>query len=127
MKKLGVVFAVLGFLAVALGAFGAHGLKNILSEYGLDVFEKANRYHFYHVLALGLCLALNQNRSSKWLNRAAWLFAFGVFIFSGSLYTLAITEIKVLGAITPIGGTLFLVAWVFMGLGLTQKSITNKS
>lgn len=126
MKKLAFLFACLGFLAVALGAFGAHGLKDFLSPYGLDIFEKANRYHFYHVLAMGLCLSMNQVQPSKWLVRASWLLAVGVVIFSGSLYALAITEIKVLGAITPIGGTLFLVAWIFTGLGLSQKFTSNK-
>jgi uncharacterized membrane protein YgdD (TMEM256/DUF423 family) len=101
------IAAALCFLAAALGAFGAHSLKQILEAHGmLDVWNKAVFYHFIHALAL-LVLALfgAANRSAWWL-----LFG-GIFIFSGSLYVMALTNIRWLGAITPIGGLCFLAGW----------------
>ena len=98
------------FLAVALGAFGAHALKATLQNQGmLDVWNKAVFYHFIHALAL-LVLALYgaANRSAWWL-----LFA-GIFIFSGSLYVMALTNIRWLGAITPMGGLCFLAGWAWL-------------
>jgi uncharacterized membrane protein YgdD (TMEM256/DUF423 family) len=104
------IAAALCFLAVALGAFGAHSLKQILETHGmLDVWNKAVFYHFIHALAL-LVLALfgAANRSAWWL-----LFG-GIFIFSGSLYVMALTNIRWLGAITPIGGLCFLAGWAWL-------------
>jgi uncharacterized membrane protein YgdD (TMEM256/DUF423 family) len=104
------IAAALCFLAVALGAFGAHGLKQILETHGmLDVWNKAVLYHFIHALTL-LVLALYgaANRGAWWL-----LFA-GIFIFSGSLYVMALTNLRWLGAITPIGGLCFLAGWAWL-------------
>jgi uncharacterized membrane protein YgdD (TMEM256/DUF423 family) len=104
------IAAALCFLAVALGAFGAHGLKQTLETQGmLDVWNKAVLYHFIHAIAL-LVLALYgaANRSAWWL-----LFA-GIFIFSGSLYAMALTNFRWLGAITPIGGLCFLAGWAWL-------------
>jgi uncharacterized membrane protein YgdD (TMEM256/DUF423 family) len=104
------IAALLCFLAVALGAFGAHSLKQILETHGmLDVWNKAVFYHFVHALAL-LVLAFfaAANRSAWWL-----LFA-GIFIFSGSLYVMALTNIRWFGAITPIGGLCFLAGWAWL-------------
>ena len=104
------IAAALCFLAVALGAFGAHSLKQILEAHGmLDVWNKAVLYHFIHALAL-LVLALFgvANRSAWWL-----LFA-GIFIFSGSLYVMALTNLHWLGAITPVGGLCFLAGWAWL-------------
>jgi len=104
------IAAALCFLAVALGAFGAHSLKQMLETHGmLDVWNKAVLYHFIHALAL-LVLALYgaANRSGWWL-----LFA-GIFIFSGSLYVMALTNLRWLGAITPIGGLCFLAGWAWL-------------
>ena len=104
------IAAVLCFLSVALGAFGAHGLRSTLESRGmLDVWNKAVLYHFVHALAL-LVLALYgaANRSAWWL-----LFA-GVLIFSGSLYAMALTNLRWLGAITPIGGLCFLAGWAWL-------------
>lgn len=105
---LGSFFALTG---VAAGAFGAHGLMGSLSADALDVFETAARYQMYHALAL-IGLAALEGRAG-WSAPAVtgWLFAAGILIFSGSLYLLAVTGIRVLGAITPIGGVCFLVAW----------------
>lgn len=114
-----------GFLAVAIGAFGAHGLKKFVSPELMVIFETGNRYHFYHTLAaLVTFLFLQQslllesaNKSQTYLKAAVWFFLLGNLIFSFSLYALAITGIRILGAITPIGGVSFLVGWISLGLG----------
>lgn len=100
--------AALCFVAVGLGAFGAHALKPTLTANAMtDVWNKAVLYHFVHALAL-LVLA-----SLPGANRAAsWLFVAGIVIFSGSLYVLAVTNVKWLGAITPLGGLCFLAGWL---------------
>lgn len=101
-----------GFLAVALGAFGAHGLKQRLSADMMAVYETAVQYHFYHTLALlAVALLLQQGVQSAALKASVWLFGLGIVVFSGSLYALALSGVKVLGAITPIGGVLFLLGW----------------
>ncbi len=103
------------FLAVALGAFGAHGLRNILAADALAIFETGVRYQMYHALALlavGLLTAVRG--SSGTLTASGWLFVIGTIIFSGSLYLLSVTGIRWLGAITPLGGVCFLVAWALL-------------
>ena len=108
------IAAMSGFLAVALGAFGAHGLKNSLDAAMMEVYQTAVLYHFLHSLALlavAILMQLNWGNSAA-LCVAAWSFVFGLLIFSGSLYTLSVTGIKVLGAITPIGGVAFIIAWL---------------
>jgi uncharacterized membrane protein YgdD (TMEM256/DUF423 family) len=104
------IAAALCFLAVALGAFGAHSLKSTLELRGiLDVWNKAVLYHFIHALAL-LVLALYGTA-----NRGAWwLFFAGIFLFSGSLYVMALTNLRWLGAITPFGGLCFLAGWAWL-------------
>ncbi len=117
------VAAVLLLLAVVCGAFGAHGLKGSLSEYHLEVFEKAVFYHFVHALGLlvvSLLAPLNL-LSEKKTKLICSLLLFGVVVFSGSLYLLAITDIRWLGAITPIGGTSFILAWLFLALSFNAK------
>jgi len=101
------IAAALCFLAVALGAFGAHSLRSTLELRGMmDVWNKAVFYHFIHAIAL-LVLALYGT-----VNRGAWwLFFAGLFLFSGSLYLMALTNLRWLGAVTPFGGLCFLVAW----------------
>ncbi len=104
--------SISAMLAVALGAFGAHALKNRLDDYALGVFETAVQYHFYHSLALlavGV-LALSHAQSGL-LRSAGWLFLVGMGLFSGSLYCLSLTGVKWLGAITPLGGLCFLAGW----------------
>jgi uncharacterized membrane protein YgdD (TMEM256/DUF423 family) len=106
------IAAILCFLAVALGAFGAHALRSMLEGHGmLDVWNKAVLYHFIHAIAL-LVLALfgTTNRGAWWL-----LFA-GIFLFSGSLYVMALTNLRWLGAITPLGGICFLAGWAWLVL-----------
>ena len=104
------IAAALCFLAVALGAFGAHSLKSTLELRGmLDVWNKAVLYHFIHAIAL-LVLALYGT-----VNRGAWcLLLVGIFLFSGSLYLLALTNLRWLGAITPFGGLCFLAGWAWL-------------
>ena len=103
--------AVAAFLAVALGAFGAHGLRGRLSPEMLAVFQTGVQYHMYHALALILVSGI-MGRMSGWLiQTAGWCFAAGIVLFSGSLYLLAVTGVTILGAITPIGGLLFLTGW----------------
>jgi uncharacterized membrane protein YgdD (TMEM256/DUF423 family) len=119
MKPLALIFALSGFLAVAIGAFGAHALQARLDDHLLKVFYTGAQYQFYHTLALGLCvLFLRQEPASVWLLRAGWAFVIGMMLFSGSLYALAITGISQLGIITPLGGLSFLAGWVMFGLGL---------
>ena len=103
-----------GFLAVALGAFGAHGLRARLSPDMLAVFETGVRYHMYHALAL-LAVAW---AASRWpessAGTAGWAFIIGIVVFSGSLYILSFTGMRWLGAITPIGGVAFLLGWLLL-------------
>jgi uncharacterized membrane protein YgdD (TMEM256/DUF423 family) len=104
--------AAFGFLGVAFGAFGAHALKSRLSTDLLAVFETGVRYQMYHAFAiLIVAAAIGQMGNAKLLTAAGWLFSGGVLLFSGSLYALALTGVGVLGAITPIGGLLFLAGW----------------
>jgi uncharacterized membrane protein YgdD (TMEM256/DUF423 family) len=106
------------FLAVALGAFGAHGLKERVSPEMLAIFEVGVRYHMYHALALlGVAWAATRWPGAS-INAAGWLFLFGTLVFSGSLYVLSVTGIRWLGAITPIGGAAFLIGWVCLAWGI---------
>lgn len=106
-----LIGALAGFLAVAFGAFGAHGLRARLSPEMMAVFETGVRYQMYHALAI-LAVALMMPRLGGWLvQTAGWAFTIGIVIFSGSLYALAVTGVTVLGAITPLGGLAFLVGW----------------
>lgn len=100
-----------GFLAVALGAFGAHALKARLSAEALAVWHTAVQYHLAHALALVLVGALALPKPSAALSVAGGAFAAGVLIFSGSLYVLALTGVRAWGAVTPLGGVLFLAGW----------------
>jgi uncharacterized membrane protein YgdD (TMEM256/DUF423 family) len=103
--------AVAAFLAVVLGAFGAHALRARLSPEMLAVFQTGVQYHIYHALALILVSAI-MGRMSGWLiQTAGWCFVAGIVLFSGSLYLLAATGVTILGAITPIGGLAFLIGW----------------
>jgi uncharacterized membrane protein YgdD (TMEM256/DUF423 family) len=107
-------------LAVALGAFGAHGLKPLLDEKGLQNYQTAVQYHFYHALALAICGVLQQFTNSKKVLTAAWLFGVGLLLFSGSLYAMSFfkaagqTVPKWLGPVTPLGGVSFIAGWVLL-------------
>jgi uncharacterized membrane protein YgdD (TMEM256/DUF423 family) len=109
--------AVLALIAVAAGAFGAHGLRARLTEDMLAIFETAARYQMYHSLGLiGVAVAVAQ-WPNNFTQAAGWSFVVGIVIFSGSLYVLALTGARWLGAITPIGGVAFLVGWACLALG----------
>ena len=104
--------AILGFLGVAVGAFGAHGLRNRLSPDMLAVFETGVRYQMYHVFAMLIVAAAIANvGDARLLVLAGWFFFAGILLFSGSLYALALTGTTMLGAITPFGGLAFLIGW----------------
>jgi uncharacterized membrane protein YgdD (TMEM256/DUF423 family) len=115
------VGAVLALLAVALGAFGTHTLKEIVTPERLQTFETGVRYQMYHALALLIMSALPLKQY-----RAAWFLLFGTIIFSGSLYLLVLSGVGVFGAITPIGGILQMIGWVLLLFSLKNpKQNTN--
>lgn len=103
--------AFFGFTGVALGAFGAHALKSVVSAEMLDVFETGVRYQMYHALALIAAGLLYQFTDHRYVTFAGWSFTAGIVLFSGSLYAMTFTGMKILGAITPFGGLAFLFGW----------------
>jgi uncharacterized membrane protein YgdD (TMEM256/DUF423 family) len=127
------IIGVLGAIAVILGAFGAHSLKNLLSESQLATFETGVRYHYYHTFAIFGVFLLQQNRPIKRFKLITTLFLIGIILFSGSIYLLAckdilgIENLKFLGPITPIGGTFFIAAWILLAIEgrKTSQPITN--
>lgn len=110
----------MGFLAVAFGAFGAHGLKKKLEPLTdgaqrLAWWETGAHYHLTHALALGLVAFMIAKAPSSAATASGWLFLAGMLLFSGSLYTMTLTGIRVLGAVTPIGGLCLLLGWASLG------------
>lgn len=116
-RVFGLIGAMSACVAVAAGAFGAHGLRSRLDAEALAVFETAARYQMYHALALILIAAAGERLSGASAAWAGWLFVAGTALFSGSLYALALSGIRALGAITPIGGVCFLVGWLLLARG----------
>lgn len=115
------VGAVSGLLAVAAGAFGAHGLKEKLSPEMLAIFETAARYQMYHAFAL-LVVGLVEGKTSPGALRVAgWSFLLGTVLFSGSLYVLAMTGLKWLGAVTPLGGLGFMIGWAALAWAALRR------
>jgi uncharacterized membrane protein YgdD (TMEM256/DUF423 family) len=111
------IAAAAGLLAVALGAFGAHGLKNLLAQNGTTtIWEKAVFYHFIHAVMLFILAERKNFPAVAW-----WSFLAGVGIFSGSLYLLAVTNVKWLGAITPIGGVSLLAGWGWLAFTAARR------
>jgi uncharacterized membrane protein YgdD (TMEM256/DUF423 family) len=113
--------ALSGFLAVAAGAFGAHALRDRLTASALDTFQTGAHYQIYHALALvgvGILLGRFSVDGSTWLTASGWLFVGGTILFSGSLYLLAMTDVRWLGAITPLGGVAFLLGWLALAVGI---------
>lgn len=105
----------LALLAVMAGAFGAHGLRDLVSERGLEVFQTAVTYQIYHSIALVLlALLAGQGLSRKLLGWSAGFFLAGILLFSGSLYLLVLTDIRWIGPITPLGGVCFMVGWALL-------------
>lgn len=111
-----LVAAVMGFLGVALGAFGAHGLRKSLAAKAdgterLAWWQTGAQYHLIHALAIGLAAAAGAGAGP-----AGWLFAGGIVLFSGSLYVMSLTGLRKLGAVTPLGGLLFLAGWISLAM-----------
>ena len=134
MKRLLIIAGVLGLIAVAFGALGAHALKNIITAQQLEIFEKGVRYQFYHTLAIiAVALAFGQT-GQKHFYYAGNLFLWGIICFSGSLYLLALQTVnisdtlilsnlvptKVIGPVTPIGGLLFIAGWLMLLRGASK-------
>ena len=110
------IAATLCFVAVALGAFGAHALKSTLEAHGMvDVWNKAVFYHFIHAIALLVLACYGATSRGAW-----WLLFAGILLFSGSLYLMALTNLRLLGAVTPIGGLCFLAGWAWLVLAPTR-------
>jgi uncharacterized membrane protein YgdD (TMEM256/DUF423 family) len=120
-----ITAALLGMLAVIAGAFGAHGLKAIITPQQLEVWHTAVEYNFYHVFAL-LFLAAFAKERNGWVNASYYLFTIGIIFFSGSLYLLACRDIlhieaKLIGPITPFGGLLFIGGWVSLAVAAAKS------
>ncbi|MFC5540924.1 MAG: DUF423 domain-containing protein [Bacilli bacterium] len=126
MKGSIITGAVFGFLAVALGAFGAHALKGVLDAYGESIWDTAVQYQMFHAAGIILVGILMHPRLIGDTSPLKWSFlamTFGILFFSGSLYVLAVSGISVLGAITPIGGVLFLIGWTLVIVGVAKSRI----
>ncbi|WP_210610773.1 DUF423 domain-containing protein [Priestia flexa] len=115
MKIFVILGAINAALAVALGAFGAHGLEGKISEKYLEVWKTGVQYHMFHAIGLFVvAFLLAKAPQSTLLSTSGWLMMAGIVLFSGSLYVLSTSGIKVLGAITPLGGVAFITAWVLI-------------
>jgi len=113
--------ALLGFLGVAGGAFGAHALRDMLDVELLSVYETGIRYQMYHAFALALAGWALQKYQSPHFKQAGWFFVTGVALFSGSLYIMVFTGLRWLGAVTPIGGLAFLAGWFSLIVGFWKS------
>ncbi|MFY4775311.1 DUF423 domain-containing protein [Metabacillus sp. RGM 3146] len=115
MKTFIIIAAINAFLAVALGAFGAHGLEGKISEKYLKIWQTGVQYQMFHAAGLFvIALLMSKLPQAGTLNWAGWLMFAGIILFSGSLYVLSLSQVSVLGAITPLGGLAFLAAWVLI-------------
>jgi uncharacterized membrane protein YgdD (TMEM256/DUF423 family) len=108
--------------AVGLGAFGAHALKARLDAYSLGIWEKAVFYHFVHALGMLIVASMASIPTKVRTDLICWLLLAGILLFSGSLYLLALTGTRALGAVTPFGGVAFIAAWLLLGWGLLRNS-----
>ena len=127
MFKNFIITCFLGLLAVVLGAFGAHALKETLTTDQLLSFETAVRYQMYHVIVL-LFVNMYDGFSSTQKNRASFLFILGIFLFSGSIYCIQLTSItaKSIWFVTPLGGLFFIVGWIYLILLFIKKIKNDK-
>ena len=119
--------AISGLLAVALGAFGAHALEDKLGAELMDVYGTGNAYHFYHCFALLAVGFLAMHINSRLLAAGGYCFLVGTVFFSGSLYLLAVTGMRILGAITPIGGVLFIAGWGLLAAAVYSANAARTS
>ena len=122
MKKFALIASISGLLAVALGAFAAHGLQGKVEPGLLDVWRTAVQYQMFHSLALLALASANPSGSSKWLHGTCWSWVAGIVVFSGSLYLLVITGMAKLGMVTPVGGVGFLLGWLLLIIWLIKDS-----
>ncbi|MEO8384999.1 MAG: DUF423 domain-containing protein [Betaproteobacteria bacterium] len=121
-KSIIVAGAILAFLGVLLGAFGAHALKPRIDADLLAIYQTGVQYHLVHAIGVILVgMLAHVLPSSKWLPLAGWTMVGGVIVFSGSLYVLSLTGIRALGAVTPLGGVALLVAWLLLVLGVAKS------
>tara|TARA_B100000029_G_scaffold392492_1_gene389502 strand:+ start:188 stop:556 length:369 start_codon:yes stop_codon:yes gene_type:complete len=112
MFKTGLILGTFFSLStVVLGAFGAHALKEQLTEYGQSIYDKAVFYQMFHAIGIFIVTIIGNYYSSFNISIIVWAFVLGILLFSGSLYILAVTKIKWLGMITPLGGTFFIIGW----------------
>ena len=125
MKKFTLIAFCYGFLAVLLGAFGAHGLKAHVTADSLDIWKTAVTYQMFHCLAM-LILSLGRYSADRGINIALTCFTLGVLIFSGSLYLLVLSGIRILGMVTPVGGVLLLAGWLSALVWASRKSFQNQ-
>jgi uncharacterized membrane protein YgdD (TMEM256/DUF423 family) len=114
------IAAINGALAVAFGAFAAHGLAGRLDTQALGIFETGARYHMYHALAIGLAALAMQSAAAYAAKWSAILFLSGIVLFSGSLYLLALTEMSAFAFVTPFGGVSFLAGWVLLAIAAVR-------
>lgn len=128
MKRTFLIWgALLGAIAVALGAFGAHGLKQIVDADTVGIFQTGVQYQMYHALALLATAMIYDRLANPWIMRAGYGFITGVVLFSGSLYALTAlkaagtTELKAAGIITPFGGVAFIAGWLFLLVGVLKN------
>ena len=121
-KNLSIITSLIMASGIALGAFGAHGLKEIVTPERLQVYEKGVLYHLVHGLALLILSVSNINIPSKLRNRIYFLMLTSLLIFSGSLYILVITDTSWLGAITPIGGAGLIFSWIYLAFLLNRSN-----
>jgi len=125
-KRIIIAASIFGMIAVILGAFGAHTLKDRLSSSDLEVWKTAVDYQFYHTFAL-LFLSTFSRKNSRIINLSAWFFTIGIFLFSGSLYLISTKEIfnfsqvSIIGPITPIGGLFFIMGWISLLIGTLKN------
>jgi uncharacterized membrane protein YgdD (TMEM256/DUF423 family) len=118
-----VIAALNGALAVAFGAFAAHGLSQQLDAHALGIFETGARYHMYHALAMGLAALAMQTSAARTATWSASLFLIGIALFSGSLYALAMSGERAFAFVTPVGGVSFLAGWVLLALAAWRSKV----
>ena len=124
MLKTGLIIgSFFSLLTIILGAFGAHALKYQFNEYSQSIYDKAVLYQMFHSLGILLISIIDNATETIDLSLSIWILCFGIVLFSGSLYVLAITQVKWLGAITPIGGVLFIIGWSIVLLKVISSNI----
>ena len=125
-RKIAVIACVLAMIGVGLGAFGSHMLGDKIGADALETFQTGIQYHFIHALAmLIVAVAMGVWGESRRLAWAAWLFLAGIVMFSGSLYLLSTTGLRIFGPITPLGGAAFIAGWIVLALAVGKKNASH--